>query len=228
LNAVRHFFYAHPELLFSEAVTVIFICHSASSRIFILKKTWLIMIKLLCLLPATFLLFACNSANTDRKADVADSLRPDTSVKTNPADTTPNLSSDSMAHEIATLHLVVADTGADYDMLDKKMERLSRQYKMEIDRMDRFYNSKKKLIALPENHSDKLYAGTYVPRRFPSGTLSLEYLKTYQPGTGEKTIALVAGIFEKEQSADSVLALLQQAEKKAFKLKANIDLGCIH
>lgn len=171
---------------------------------------------------------ACNSANTDKKASGTDSLRADTSVKSTTPDTVAHANPDSMAHEIATLYLVVADTASDYDVLDKKMEAMGKQYKMEIDRMDRVYNRKKNLIALPDNHSDKLYAGSYVPRRFPSGSLSLEYLKTYQPGSGEKTIALVAGIFEKESSADSVVASIQTAEKKAFKLKANIDLGCIH
>lgn len=182
----------------------------------------------LVFVPVLFLLFSCNSANSDSNASGTDSLRADTSVKTSPLDTVVNANPDSMAHEIATLYLVVADTASDYDVLDKKMEAMGKQYKMEVDRMDRVYNRKKNLIALPDNHSDKLYAGTYVPRRFPSNSLSLEYLKTYQPGSGEKTIALVAGIFDREKSADSVLALMQATEKKAFKLKAEIDLGCIH
>ena len=182
-------------------------------------------------MPALFVLlcfFSCNSANTDRKASGTDTLRADTSVKTTPLDTVANANSDSVAHEIATLYLVVADSATDYALLNSKMTALSKEQKMQIDMMDRVYDQKKNLIALPDNHSDKLYAGTYVPRRFPSNSLSLEYLKTYQPKAGEKTIALVTGIFDREAAADSVLALIQKTEKNAFKLKADIDLGCIH
>ena len=75
---------------------------------------------------------------------------------------------------------------------------------------------------------DEIYAGYYVPRRFPADNLSLEYLNFYQRDAGKKTIALVAGIYETEKSADSSLAVLHRIEKKVFKIKADIYVGCIH
>lgn len=129
---------------------------------------------------------------------------------------------------IATYFVVVADTGQNYYTLHKKMVDLNKQFRIPIDTMDRSYNQKKNLIALSENDDDKLYAGKYFPRRFPSDHLSLEYLDVYQTKAGKKTIALVAGIYEKQKSADSALSILHASEKKVFKIKANIFTGCAH
>ena len=94
--------------------------------------------------------------------------------------------------------------------------------------MGRFYNKSKNLIALPDNDKDEIYAGDYFPRRFPSDNLSLEYLNFYQRQAGKKTIALVTGIYETEKGADSALAVLHRSEKKVFKIKADIYVGCMH
>jgi hypothetical protein len=81
---------------------------------------------------------------------------------------------------------------------------------------------------LPDNDEDEMYAGDYFPRRFPSHSLSLEYLALYYREAGEKTIALVTGIYETEKSADSSVAILQSIEKNVFKIKTNIYVGCLH
>ena len=73
-----------------------------------------------------------------------------------------------------------------------------------------------------------MYAGDYFPRRFPSETLSLEYLSIYKSNTNEKTIAVVSGIFEQEKKADSSLKKIQKVFPKTFKLKAKIFVGCLH
>jgi hypothetical protein len=105
---------------------------------------------------------------------------------------------------------------------------LKTKSKIPIDTMGRIYNKKKNLIALPDNDKDEIYAGEYFPRRFPSENLSLEYLNFYQKQAGEKTIALVTGIYETEKSADSVLTVLRKIEPRVFKIKADIYVGCMH
>ncbi len=130
--------------------------------------------------------------------------------------------------EYDTFYVVVADTNSNYYLLHKKMFDLNRQLNIPIDTMGRFYNKTKNLIALPDNDQDEMYAGDYFPRRFPSGDLSLEYLDVYQKDSGDKTIALVAGIYETEKSADSVVTAMKAIEKKAFKIKADIYVGCMH
>ena len=105
---------------------------------------------------------------------------------------------------------------------------LNGQLNIPIDTMGRFYNKTKNLIALPDDDEDELYAGDYFPRRFPSENLSLEYLDFYQKKAGDKTIALITGIYENEKSADSALTVLHKTEEKVFKIKADIYLGCMH
>ncbi len=116
-----------------------------------------------------------------------------------------NQSEDGSENNNATYFVVIADTNQDYAILHRKMFDLSRKFNIPIDTMGRFYNKTKNLIALPDNADDEIYAGDYYPRRFPSDNLSLEYLDFYQRQAGGKTIALVTGIYEKDNSADSAL-----------------------
>jgi hypothetical protein len=125
-------------------------------------------------------------------------------------------------------YIVVADTGTDYFILQQKMVALHQTLKLSIDTMERFYNVKKNLIALPEDHEDKIYAGSYFPRRFPSENLSLEYLHFYEEKFNEKTIALVTGIYETAGSADSALKVLRLQARQAFKIRSLVYVGCAH
>ena len=135
---------------------------------------------------------------------------------------------DTTDYNYATYFVVVVDTSHDYSTLHKQMFDLNSKFKIPIDTMGRFYNKTKNLIALPDNYEDGIYAGDYFPRRFPSDNLSLEYLNFYQSRAGEKTIALVTGIYETEKSADSALTVLHRTEIKVFKIKADIYVGCMH
>ncbi|MBK6338753.1 MAG: hypothetical protein IPF63_03905 [Bacteroidetes bacterium] len=177
----------------------------------------------------TVILTACGTTATDKN---------DRKIQSNKVETTTNLQSvvstdnnqleDTTDYNNATYFVVVADTSLDYSTLHKKMFDLNSKLKIPIDTMGRFYNKTKNLIALPDNDEDEIYAGDYFPRRFPSHNLSLEYLNFYQRQAGEKTIALVTGIYETEKSADSALTVLHKTEKKVFKIKADIYVGCMH
>ncbi len=135
---------------------------------------------------------------------------------------------DSAENDFANYFLVVIDTSINYYTLKKKMLKANKKLTIPIDTLGRYYNKTKNLIALPDNHSDEIYAGEYYPRRFPSENLSLEYLDFYQKNAKPKTIALVGGIYEKEEQADSLLTILKNTEKKAFKLKSKMYIGCMH
>lgn len=172
---------------------------------------------------------ACGTTSADKKETEVDSAKIDstTYLQTN-VKTDNNVAEDTTDHNNATYFVVVADTSQDYSILHKKMFDLNSKLKIPIDTMGRFYNKTKNLIALPDNDEDEIYAGDYFPRRFPSDNLSLEYLNFYQKQAGEKTIALVTGIYETEKSADSALTVLRKTEKKIFKIKADIYVGCMH
>lgn len=141
-----------------------------------------------------------------------------------------NVMTDTIDYNYAIYYVVVADTSLSYSILHRKMVDLNHNLKIPIDTLGRYYNKSKNRIVLPDNDEDKMYAGEYYPRRFPADSLeylSLEYLTEYQEA-GMNTIALVTGIYETEKRADSILTILKKREKKAFKIKANIYVGCMH
>ena len=130
--------------------------------------------------------------------------------------------------ETATYYIVIADTGRDYYKLRQSMERIGTSLNIPIDMMGRSYNTSKNLIALPDDDEDEIYAGDYYPRRVPSEFLSLEYLDFYLPKTKPNTIVLVAGIYEKREQANRMLKKIKKKAPKAYVLKANVFVGCMH
>ena len=130
--------------------------------------------------------------------------------------------------EYATYHIVIVDTARIYSHLLAQMTDLSFRIGVPIDSMGRFFDPVANLIKLPDNDADEIYAGDYFPRRTPSETLSIEYLTLYKKEAGEKTMAIVAGVYENEYRADSVYRSLVKIEKNAFKIKSDIYTGCLH
>jgi hypothetical protein len=137
---------------------------------------------------------------------------------------------DTNDYEHATYYIVVADTGKDYYLLRKQLVAIQAKTKQVFDSLGRYYDKKKNMIVVPYSAEDPedLYAGDYYPRRFPSETLSLEYLDFYKNTSGHGTIALVAGIYEQERLADSAVTSLHQLRFKAFRLKTHMYIGCMH
>lgn len=142
---------------------------------------------------------------------------------------------DSEPQPYSLYYIVVADTSKDYFLLQTKMNALSKSMNIKIDNMGRSFNKKKNLIALPDNDSDGIYAGSYFPRRESSEFLSIEYLdyyihnKSFSFNEGkDRTMALVRGLYGDQSIADSTLTILKQKEKNAFKIESNIYVGCMH
>ncbi len=129
--------------------------------------------------------------------------------------------------QYANYFVVIADTGKSYYSLRKEMFQLSKSAILTIDTMGRLYNKTKDLIALPDDDSDEIYRGEYYPRRYASQNISLEYLEQYDK-SGKKTIALVAGIYEKKASADSLVQILKPLSKKVYSVEARLYEGCMH
>ena len=125
-------------------------------------------------------------------------------------------------------YVVIADTGISYDLLHQKMVMVNKALNIPIDTLGRYYDRKKDLIVLPDNDPDEIYAGDYFPRRDASESLSLEYLNFYKRSSRKRTIALVAGIFEKKNSADSAFAFIKKYSDKGWVLYTKIYQGCIH
>ncbi len=126
--------------------------------------------------------------------------------------------------------IVVSDTSRNYVEIRQKMFTLSKRLKTEIDTMGREFNKAKNLICLPENHGDEIYAGNYYPRRYPSETLSLEYLSYYTNKNipSKKTIALVAIVTRNKAKAMKKLKEVKKYSDKAFIMDASVYMGCMH
>ena len=127
-------------------------------------------------------------------------------------------------------YIVISDTSQNYFELRQKMSDLNKKLKTEIDTMGRGFNKTKNLICLPENDEDEMYAGDYFPRRYPSETLSLEYLIYYTNGnkSSEGTIALVTIITDNKEKAEKKLAEVKKYSDKAFIVNSEIYMGCMH
>lgn len=144
-----------------------------------------------------------------------------------------NIEADSMEAvdanpDIETLYVVIADTGTTYATLNTAMYAIAKQTQWQVDTLGRYYNTKKNKIVLREDDSDELYAGEYFPRRFPSTTLSLEYMDTYVPGSSESMIGIVGGIFVNQADGEKALQTIKVFSPHARLVKADIYVGCIH
>jgi len=189
--------------------------------------------KTYCILFAFIFLYSCTEKKeniVETQEIVSDSIvkRLDSLEETK--FTVEETQTDSLSEfsETETYYVIVVDTSLNYALLHKKMFEVQHAFKIVIDTMGRYYNPTKDLIVLPEDDEDELYAGDYFPRRFPSETLSLEYLSLYKNNSNEKTIAVVSGIFEQEKKADSSLKKIQKVFPKTFKLKTEMFVGCLH
>ena len=138
---------------------------------------------------------------------------------------------DSVANDsfnYANYYVIVADTGLNYPKLNQQMKGLAQSLHMQIDTLGRYYNEKEDLISLPKDDEDEIYAGEYFPRRQVSESLSLEYLNYYSEKAGQKTIALVTGMYADPKGADSAFVALKRFNPKAFKLYSKVYIGCMH
>jgi hypothetical protein len=171
---------------------------------------------------------ACNNATTTVETKPDTLLKDSTTIKPlpNSTATTATETEDTVATN-ATYYLVVTDTGTAYQSLRESMVQLHQQTAIEIDTMGRHYNAAQNLIALPDNDPDEIYAGDYFPRRYPGNTLSIEYLHFYR-AAGNKTMAVVAGMYETPKAADSALTILKKYKPAAFGFSASIYIGCMH
>ena len=126
--------------------------------------------------------------------------------------------------------VLIADTSRNYYDLRSEMFVLSEKLDLQIDTMGRGFDEEQKLIALPHDDEDEIYAGDYLPRRSPSGTLSLEYLRVYTEGnaSSDGTIALIAAITPDRAEADQLLAKVRTLAKDAYILPSRIYMGCMH
>lgn len=127
-----------------------------------------------------------------------------------------------------TLYVLVSDTGHDYYEVWQKMLDLHHLTSSPIDTMDRYYNTNHNMIMLPDSLEDELYGTYYFMRRYPSNSLSIEYLDHYDTTATETCFALFGGIFSSKKEADSHLKVISSNYKEAYVLTVDMWMGCMH
>lgn len=181
--------------------------------------------KILCILSISLLLASCeNNSKQEGVISNADTTKTDTMVATAPPTDTLN----PEYSDYTTYYMAVADTGRNYYKLDEKMYDLSIMLNYPIDTMARHYDRKKDNIILAENDEDEMYRGEYYPRRNAGAHLSIEYLSFFDSSADGKTMALLAGVYETQRSADSMVKLLKGHASTAYTLKGQVYVGCMH
>ena len=132
--------------------------------------------------------------------------------------------------EYINAYVVICDTSQDYYELREKMFLLNKALKIEIDTLGRGYDLSKKQICLPEDDEDEIYSGNFYPRRYPSETLSLEYLNYYVNGfkPNKKTIDIISLITDDKDKAELQIIEIKKYSENAFILNSTIYMGCMH
>ena len=94
--------------------------------------------------------------------------------------------------------------------------------------MNRYYNKRSGKLILSETDEDELYRGEYFPRRYPSATLSIEYLNAYFPEAPENVFVMVAGIYGNKSEANAAVKRWKSTFPKIRTQPAQVYIGCMH
>lgn len=125
-------------------------------------------------------------------------------------------------------YIVFANTDTNYWKMEQEMFALSHKTGIPIDTLNRYYNSTKKEIIAVQDDNEGIYNEEYYLRRYGDDFLSLEMLSAYQQSANSATIGIMAGLFDNQQSADSMATIIKVYQPAAFILKARVYMGCMH
>ncbi|RPD38411.1 hypothetical protein [Chitinophaga barathri] len=127
-------------------------------------------------------------------------------------------------------YVVVADTGMDYYALRGMLDGVKAITGQEIDTLGRYYDAAKDSVILPVDDEDEMWAGAYYPRWAIGPSGSIEYLDIYRKheDTSSSMLAAVAGLFVEKREADSTAELIRKQYNKAWVMKTQVYMGCMH
>lgn len=193
-----------------------------------MKKTFL-------LLSLALALLACNnsvdSSNTLTKADSI-IVKPNDSLVEDEYELDP---------EYEVNYIVALTEGYNYDSLHRVALDAAELLDIKFDSLDRYYNTKRKKIILPENYEDDMWAGEYYFRRSADAFVSIEMKYMYADTLTEKNedalqkftadslkMFVFAGMSPNKATADSLARLLKPHYGKLQVFPSNIFMGCMH
>lgn len=180
--------------------------------------------RVIALPVAVAFLFSCS--NTIERGSPS-ALAPSNSATSAQVDTALPLNEDEFPSDYMMFEIVIADTGRNYREMEDLMHLLSRGLVAEVDSFGRTYDAQRDSIIVPLDSDDELYRGNYLPRRFSSNALSMEYLDAYMTAS-PGTFALISSISEDPIASDSMLTVLRGLAPRAFRIRAELFTGCMH
>jgi len=138
-------------------------------------------------------------------------------------------------------YVVAVADGYDYDSLRKIALETSELLKFKFDTLDRYFNTTRKKIVLPDNYEDDIWAGEYYFRRFGDSAVSIEMRSAYidtltskDENSSTKFYAdtlkmfVFADMYNNKSQADSLLNILKPKFKQTTIIPTNIYMGCMH
>lgn len=121
-------------------------------------------------------------------------------------------------------YVVIADTSESYWELRATMFRFHEKSGLEIDTLNRYFNTQRGKLILKEDDPNELYRGAYKPRKRPSKTLSIEYLDTYNGPVNSTAMACMVGMFEKPRQAKRLVRKWRREFPKIYMQEVRIDV----
>lgn len=189
-----------------------------------------------CLLICIFSFTSCKKVNEKVvKTAVVDSTNHEPILN----DTV--IESEDVVSDYELNYVVCVSESDDYNTLKNIAVETSELLKIKFDTLDRYYNTSKKKIIVPENIEDEMWAGEYLFRRYGDDFVSIEMKSVYIDTLTEKDeikakefnqdstkMFVCAGLFKNKQSADSLLKILKPKYDDAQIIPSNIYVGCMH
>ncbi len=179
-------------------------------------------------------LVACLDKTTGLKQSSTDTIKA--------ADNDSLITGDVVSEDEYELNYVVAVAeGYDYDSLRQIAKQTSELLKFKFDTLDRYFNTSRKKIVLPDNYEDEIWAGDYFFRRFGDTIVSIEMSSAYIDTLTNKDesakakfytdtlkMFVFANMYDNKRQADSLVKILKPTFKQTIIIPTEIYMGCMH
>jgi len=137
-------------------------------------------------------------------------------------------SQDYIEEASVTAYIVVVDSSENYNELISTMNLVHDSLQVKVDMLEKIYNDSTNSMILHPQHVDKIYAGTYYPRRSFDTFLSIENVNYYTNNSNCKSMMIVYSITQIKKQAKENLKKVKTIIPKAFILQTKLYIGCMH
>lgn len=146
---------------------------------------------------------------------------------------------DQSGNEMQLYHIVCVEESDDYAALHATGLKVSKFLGFKFATLERYYNTSKKRVVLPNDHPDDIYAGEYFFRRYGDDFVSIEMRNAYpDPSLKEDgstfffsdttKMFVFAAMYGEKKQADSLANILKKQFRSTKVIASEIYMGCMH